>query len=122
MIGYLVFPTAPPRLSDVGILDAVSGRQVDLNTGSSALSTTPTPPSRACSSAARRSSARAALATRHLMARLAGVAYPPLVLLVTVATENHSFVDARTCIRGAFMEPPAGLARRLSVGVVCVVA
>jgi hypothetical protein len=39
VIGYLVFPTAPPRLSDIGVLDPVSDRQVDLNTGTAVLST-----------------------------------------------------------------------------------
>src|SRR5207237_4729129 len=31
VIGYVVFPTAPPRLSGVGIVDPVSGRHVVLD-------------------------------------------------------------------------------------------
>ena len=33
MVGYVVFPTAPPRLSGVGIADTISGGHVDLNKG-----------------------------------------------------------------------------------------
>src|SRR5262245_55410981 len=33
LVGFLVYPTAPPRLAGVGILDTVSGRHVDLNRG-----------------------------------------------------------------------------------------
>src|SRR3989440_5103587 len=33
LVGFLVYPTAPPRLAGVGILDTVSGGQVDLNRG-----------------------------------------------------------------------------------------
>jgi hypothetical protein len=33
LVGFLVYPTAPPRLAGVGIADTVSGRHVDLNRG-----------------------------------------------------------------------------------------
>src|SRR5262249_44718147 len=33
LVGSLVYPTAPPRLAGVGIVDTVSGRHVDLNRG-----------------------------------------------------------------------------------------
>jgi hypothetical protein len=33
LVGFLVYPTAPPRLAGVGIVDTVSGRHVDLNRG-----------------------------------------------------------------------------------------
>jgi PAP2 superfamily len=33
IVGFLVYPTAPPRLAGVGISDTVSGRHVDLNRG-----------------------------------------------------------------------------------------
>ena len=33
MIGYIAFPTAPPRLAGMGIVDTVSNGHVDLNTG-----------------------------------------------------------------------------------------
>ena len=33
LVGFLLYPTAPPRLAGVGIVDTVSGRHVDLNRG-----------------------------------------------------------------------------------------
>jgi cytochrome bd-type quinol oxidase subunit 2 len=33
LVGFLVYPTAPPRLAGIGIADTVSGRHVDLNRG-----------------------------------------------------------------------------------------
>src|SRR3989441_4290574 len=33
LVGFLVYPTAPPRLAGVGIVDTVSGGYVDLNRG-----------------------------------------------------------------------------------------
>jgi hypothetical protein len=33
LVGFLVYPTAPPRLAGVGMVDTVSGGHVDLNRG-----------------------------------------------------------------------------------------
>ena len=33
LVGYLVYPTAPPRMAGIGIADTVSGGHVDLNSG-----------------------------------------------------------------------------------------
>jgi PAP2 superfamily len=33
LVGFLVYPTAPPRLADIGIADTVSSAHVDLNRG-----------------------------------------------------------------------------------------
>src|SRR6266404_3390799 len=33
LVGFLLYPTAPPRLAGVGIVDTVSGGHVDLNRG-----------------------------------------------------------------------------------------
>jgi hypothetical protein len=33
LVGFLVYPTAPPRLAGVGIADTVSSHHVDLNRG-----------------------------------------------------------------------------------------
>jgi hypothetical protein len=49
---------------------------------------------------------------RHLITRLAGLAYPPFVLLVIVATGNHFLVDAAV---GAAVAGVALLAARLLV-------
>jgi cytochrome bd-type quinol oxidase subunit 2 len=113
VIGYLVFPTAPPRLSDVGILDAVSGRQVDLNTGlvSSLYNPYAAVPSMHVGYALIVGTSIARHAP-HLITRLAGLAYPPLVLLVIVATGNHFLVDAAA---GAAVAGVALLAARLLV-------
>jgi hypothetical protein len=46
---------------------------------------------------------------RHVVTRLAGFAYPPFVLLMTVATGNHFFVDAAA---GAAVAGVAFLASR----------
>ena len=50
--------------------------------------------------------------TPHLITCLAGLAYPPFVLLVIVATGNHFFVDAAA---GAAVAGVAFLAARLLV-------
>jgi hypothetical protein len=33
LVGFLAFPTAPPRLAALGIADTISGGDVDLNHG-----------------------------------------------------------------------------------------
>jgi hypothetical protein len=113
VIGYLVFPTAPPRLSNVGILDAVSSRHVDLNAGlvSSLYNPYAAVPSMHVGYALIVGASIARYAP-HLITRLAGLAYPPLVLLVIVATGNHFFVDAAA---GAAVVGVALLAARLLV-------
>ena len=95
VVGYVVFPTAPPRLSNIGILDTVSSKHVDLNAGlvSSLYNPDAAVPSMHVSYALIAGASIARYA-RHLITRLAGLAYPPFVLLVIVATGNHFFVDA----------------------------
>lgn len=113
VVGYVVFPTAPPRLSDIGILDAVSGRHIDLNAGlvSSLYNPNAAVPSMHVGYALI-VGASLARYTPHLITRLAGLAYPPVVLLVIVATGNHFFVDAAA---GAAVAGVAFLAARLLV-------
>jgi hypothetical protein len=113
VVGYVVFPTAPPRLSDIGILDAVSSKHVDLNTGivSSLYNPYAAVPSMHVGYALIVGASIARHAP-HLITRLAGLAYPPLVLLVIVATGNHFFVDAAA---GAAVAVVALLAARLLV-------
>jgi cytochrome bd-type quinol oxidase subunit 2 len=113
VIGYLVFPTAPPRLSDIGILDAVSSKHVDLNTG--IVSSLYNPYAAVPSMHVGYALIVGASIARHApyrITRLAGLAYPPLVLLVIVATGNHFFVDAAA---GAAVAGVALLAARLLV-------
>ena len=96
VVGYLVFPTAPPRLSGLGILDTVSAHlPVNLNKGlvSSLYNPYAAVPSMHAGYAL---VVGAALLRQghHLLTRLAGAAYPAFVVLVIVATGNHYFLDA----------------------------
>ena len=95
LVGFLVYPTAPPRLAGVGILDTVSGRHVDLNRGlvSSLYNPYAAVPSMHVGYAL---IVAAALLRhgRHLLVRALGALYPPFVALVIVATGNHFFLDA----------------------------
>jgi PAP2 superfamily len=95
VVGYVLFPTAPPRLSHIGIVDTVSGGQVDLDKGvvSSFYNPFAAVPSMHIGYALIGGTSLARYAP-HLIVRLAGLAYPPFVLLVIVATGNHFLVDA----------------------------
>jgi hypothetical protein len=110
LVGFLVYPTAPPRLASIGILDTVSsGGHVDLNRGlvSSLYNPYAAVPSMHVGYAL---IVAAALFHhgRHLLVRALGALYPPFVVLVTVATGNHFFLDAAA---GALV---AGLATALA--------
>lgn len=95
LVGFLAYPTAPPRLAGVGIVDTVSSGRVDLNRGliSSVYNPYAAVPSMHVGYAL-------IVATsllrhgRHLLVRALGALYPPFVLLVIVATGNHFFFDA----------------------------
>jgi PAP2 superfamily len=95
VVGYAAFPTSPPRLSGVGIVDTVSGGHVDLNKGlvSSLYNPYAAVPSMHVGYALIVGASLARHA-RHLLIRLAGIAYPPFVLFVIVATGNHFLADA----------------------------
>jgi PAP2 superfamily len=108
LVGFLVYPTAPPRLAGIRILDTVSGRQVDLNRGLvSSLHPYAAVPSMHVGYAL---IVAAALLHhgRHLLVLALGALYPPFVVLVIVATGNHFFFDAAA---GAFV---AGLGAALA--------
>jgi len=96
LIGYVVFPTAPPRLSGLGILDTVSGHaHVNLNKG--LVSGLYNPYAAMPSMHAGYALIVGATLVRqghNLITRLAGAVYPVLVVLVIVATGNHFFLDA----------------------------
>ena len=113
VVGYVVFPTAPPRLSGVGIVDTVSSGHVDLNKGlvSSLYNPYAAVPSLHVGYALIVGASLARYAP-HPITRLAGLAYPPFVLLVIVATGNHFLIDAAA---GAAVAALALLAARLLV-------
>ncbi len=95
LVGFLLYPTAPPRLAGVGIADTVSNGHVDLNKGlvSSLYNPYAAVPSMHIGYAL---IVAASLLRngRHRLVRTLGTLYPPFVLLEVVATGNHFFVDA----------------------------
>jgi membrane-associated phospholipid phosphatase len=109
LVGFLVYPTAPPRLAGVGIADTVSGRHVDLNRG--LVSSLYNPYAAVPSMHIGYALIVAVALLRHgrrLLVRAIGALYPPFVVLVIVATGNHFFLDAAA---GALV---AGLAAALA--------
>src|SRR5688500_4611190 len=93
---HWLFPTAPPRLAGVGLQDTLlvlSG--IDIGSPTSSALSTPV---------AAVPSLHAAYAVgvgfglimygRRLVVRLAGVVYPPLVVLTIIVTGNHFLLDA----------------------------
>jgi PAP2 superfamily len=95
IIGYLAYPTAPPRLAGIGITDTVSNGYADLNHG--LVSSLYNPYAAVPSMHVGYAVIVAASLLRHGRRRLVralGVLYPPFVLLVIVATGNHFFFDA----------------------------
>ncbi len=95
LVGFILYPTAPPRLAGLDVADTISGPHIDLNRGLVSSLYNPF----------------AAIPSMHVgyalvvgaglfwyasgcAARIAGVLYPFFVLLVIVATGNHFLVDA----------------------------
>jgi hypothetical protein len=120
LVGYLAFPTAPPRLAALGIADTISGGDVDLNHGLVSSLYNPfaaVPSMHICYAVI----VGASLVGHggHRALRLLGVLYPLLVLLVIVATGNHFLVDA---IAGAAVAGTAVILARASVTGVWVAA
>jgi hypothetical protein len=95
LVGYLAFPTAPPRLAGVGISDTVSNGGVDLNHGliNSLYNPYAAVPSMHVGYAVIVGAGLFTLGGTRLL-RVAGVLYPLLVLLIVVATGNHFLFDA----------------------------
>jgi len=95
LIGYVAFPTAPPRLAAVGIADTISAGDVNLNHGlvSSLYNPFAAVPSMHFGYAVVVGATLLRLGGRPLL-RVLGVLYPVLVLLVIVATGNHFLFDA----------------------------
>jgi PAP2 superfamily len=97
LVGFLAYPTAPPRLAGIGIADTVSNGRIDLNKGlvSSLYNPYAAVPSMHIGYALIVAASLLLYARRPLV-RALGALYPPFVLLVVVATGNHFFFDAAT--------------------------
>jgi hypothetical protein len=112
LVGYRLFPAAPPRLADLGFSDTVSS-STGLNLSSDALGALYNPiaavPSLHFGYALIVGVALATLA-RGRVVRLLGAVYPLVMLTVIVATGNHFFVDA---VLGGLVAVVAWLAARL---------
>ena len=95
LVGFLLYPTAPPRLAGIGIADTVSNGHVDLNHGlvSSLYNPYAAVPSMHIGYALIVAASLLRHA-RHPLVRTLGALYPLFVLLVVVATGNHFFFDA----------------------------
>jgi hypothetical protein len=96
VVGYALFPTAPPRLAGLGIADTVTAAtSVDLDSAlvSSLYNPYAAVPSMHIGFSLIVGFAVARLARRAIW-RLAGAVYPLFVLFVIVATGNHFFFDA----------------------------
>jgi hypothetical protein len=122
LVVFVLFPTAPPRLAEIGVTDTVSNRHIDLNKGliSSLYNPFAAVPSLHVGYALIVAVAIAQFGRGRLI-RLAAVLYPPFVLLVIVATGNHFFFDAAAgaaVAAAAYLvartiEAPSAAARRL---------
>jgi hypothetical protein len=95
LVGFLVYPTAPPRLAGIGIADTVSTGHVSLNHGlvSSLYNPYAAFPSMHVGYALVVSAGLVRYGGTALV-RALGMLYAPAVVLVVVATGNHFFVDA----------------------------
>ena len=95
VIGYLAYPTAPPRLALDGIADTVSAGHLSLNHGlvSSFYNPYAAVPSMHIGYATILATA-VITETKSRFVKLAAATYPFYVLLVIVATGNHFLFDA----------------------------
>src|SRR5262249_53462085 len=112
LIGYVTFPTAPPRMAALGIADTISGDHVDLNHGllSSLYNPFAAVPSMHVAYAVIVGASLVRYGGRPVL-RAAGALYPGLVVLVIVATGNHFLFDAAAGVLVAAVA--AGAARLL---------
>lgn len=96
LAGYLFYPTAPPRLAGLGIVDTVtSSNHLEIQNGliSALYNPYAAMPSMHFGYALTIAVALAA-ATRRRFARVAVFAYPLLILIAIVSTGNHFLLDA----------------------------
>jgi hypothetical protein len=96
LVGYVLYPAAPPRLADLGFADAVSSH-TKLNLSSDLLGALYNPiaavPSLHFGYALVVGVGLAVLAQRRWV-RIIGALYPPAMLYIIVATGNHFWLDA----------------------------
>ena len=96
LVGYMLYPAAPPRLAGLGFADTVT-KQTGLNLSSDLLGTFYNPfaavPSLHFGYALIVGGALFALASRRWV-RVLGAAYPAFMLFDIVATGNHFLFDA----------------------------
>ena len=96
LVGYVFFPAAPPRLSELGFSDTVTS-STGLDLSSDLLGALYNPfaavPSLHFGYALIVGVVLAVVAQRRIW-RIAGALYPATMLLIIVATGNHFFVDA----------------------------
>jgi PAP2 superfamily protein len=96
LVGYVLYPAAPPRLADLGFADTVTSH-TGLNLSSDLLGALYNPfaavPSLHFGYALIVGVVLARLAA-HRAVRIAGAVYPVVMLLVIVATGNHFVFDA----------------------------
>jgi hypothetical protein len=97
VIGFLLYPTAPPRDAGLGIADTISGGHVNLNKGIIASLYNPYAaiPSMHAGYALVIGISLVREGRRRLL-QVIGALYPVLVVFVIVATGNHFFFDAVT--------------------------
>jgi len=95
LVGYLVYPTAPPRMAGIGIADTISSRHLDLDHGLVSFLYNPyaAVPSMHIGYALI-IAATVVSQVRSSIVRALALLYPLVVLLVIVATGNHFFFDA----------------------------
>lgn len=95
LIGYLTFPTAPPRMASLGIGDTIARDGVDLDHGLISSLYNPfaaVPSIHICYALI--IGATLVRFGRRSAVRVAGALYPALVLTIVIATGNHFFFDA----------------------------
>ena len=96
LVGYVVYPAAPPRLSDLGFVDTVT-HSTGLNLSSDLLGGLYNPiaavPSLHFGYSVIVGVAMLTLASRRSV-RIAGALYPVTMLFIIVATGNHFLFDA----------------------------
>ena len=96
LVGYVLYPAAPPRLADLGFADTVT-HSTGLNLSSDLLGSLYNPiaavPSLHFGYSLIVGVALAQLVSRRWL-RIAFASYPALMLLIIVATGNHFFFDA----------------------------
>jgi PAP2 superfamily len=110
LVGFVAFPTAPPREARLGIADTISGGGVDLNHGliSSLYNPFAAVPSMHVGYAVIVGGSLVLHGGRRAL-RVLGLLYPALVVFVVVATGNHFLTDA---VAGATVAAIAALLAR----------